>query len=397
MRLLARRIGFYLLAAWAGLTFAFIIPRAVPGDPAAGEIAQASAGGQCNSTCAIAIEKQFGEALGHTRTSPPPTRTTFSLNTEEGTLFTSGGAVLNGQGVTIKSIKGDQITLASALSRPPVYNEILKQSLGNPIVQYFQFWGNLFHGDLGRSWSTNEPVATLVLSFLPWTLGLLIVATILSFVMGTAIGVVLAWWRGSALDWVLPTATFFQAIPFFFLAMVLLLVFGQTGKMLHWLPSNGGYDYANASIVQGMNWPYIWSIITHAILPAITVVLATSAGFIMGMRNQMVTTMDEDFVLVARAKGLSPRRVVWYAARNAMLPSISNFAISLSLVVAGQFLVEVIFQYPGIGYNLIAAIQKLDYSLVQGIFVIIILVVLLANFLADIVYVLIDPRARQEA
>jgi peptide/nickel transport system permease protein len=205
----------------------------------------------------------------------------------------------------------------------------------------------------------------------------------------------MAWRRGSALDWLMPAATFFQAIPYFFLAEVLILVLGTTGTMLKWFPSFGGYDLYSVSV--GMNWPYISSIIGHAVLPGLTVTVASMAGFIMGMRNQMVTTMDEDFVLVARAKGLPPSRVVWYAARNALLPSISNFTIALSLVVAGQFLVEYIFNYPGIGFHLIDAISHLDYALVQGIFVVVILVVLLANLLADVVYVLIDPRVRQEA
>jgi peptide/nickel transport system permease protein len=165
--------------------------------------------------------------------------------------------------------------------------------------------------------------------------------------------------------------------------------------MLKWFPSLFGYDiYA---VTPGLNLPYIVSVFSHAILPAATVVLASIAGFILAMRNQMVTTMDEDFVLVAAAKGLPTRRVVWYAARNALLPVVSNFTIAISLVVAGQILVEIVFNYPGIGFHLFDALGKLDYSLVQGIFVVITLVVLAANLLADVVYVMIDPRARQAA
>jgi peptide/nickel transport system permease protein len=262
-------------------------------------------------------------------------------------------------------------------------------------AQYVQYWGNLLHGDLGHSWSENAPVTSLILSYLPWTLGLLGVATVISFLGGTAIGALTAWRRGSWVEWVMPAATFFQAVPYFFLALVLVLIFGQTGTMLRWFPSLFGYDiYA---VTPGPNLPYIGSVISHAILPAATVVLASIAGFIVAMRNQMVSTMDEDFVLVARAKGLPTRRVVWYAARNALLPVVSNFTIALSLVVAGQILVEIVFNYPGIGYHLYDALGKLDYTLVQGIFVVITLVVLAANLLADVVYVLIDPRARQVA
>jgi peptide/nickel transport system permease protein len=261
--------------------------------------------------------------------------------------------------------------------------------------QYLQYWGNLRQGNLGRSWSENAPVSSLIVSYLPWTLGLLVVATAVAFVAGTAIGVLMAWRRGSWLDWVLPAATFFQAIPYFFLALVLVLILGQTGTMLKWFPSLFGYDIYGVTV--GPNWPYIASIIAHAILPAATVVLASTGGFILSMRNQMITTLDEDFVLVAQAKGLPARRVVWYAARNALLPVVANFTIAISLVVAGQILVEIVFNYPGIGFHLYDALAKLDYSLVQGIFVVITLVVLAASLLADVAYVLIDPRVRQQA
>src|ERR1700694_4306472 len=261
--------------------------------------------------------------------------------------------------------------------------------------QYLQYWGNLSHGDFGHSWSENASVSSLIVSYLPWTLGLLGFATILSFVGGTVIGTLVAWRRGSWTDWLMPAATFFQAVPYFFLALVLVLVFGQTGTMLKWFPSLFGYDiYA---VTPGWNFPYIESVLTHAILPALTVVLASMAGFILAMRNNMVTTMDEDFVLVAVAKGLPARKVVWYAARNALLPVVANFTIAISLLVAGQILVEIVFNYPGIDFHLFDALGKLDYSLVQGIFVVITLVVLAANLLADVVYVLIDPRARQLA
>ena len=329
MRLLIRRLGFYLVAAWAAITFSFLLPRVVPGNQVAAAIIRAETSGQCNAVCVHAIELQLG----------------FNVHT---TLWT----------------------------------------------QYLQYWGNLFHGNLGFSWSENAPVGSLIISYLPWTIGLLAVSLTLAFVIGTLIGVLMAWRRGSWVEWVMPFATFFQAIPYFFLALVLVLIFGQTGTMLKWFPSLFGYDIY--TVTPGMNFAYITSILSHAILPAVTVVLASIAGFILSMRNNMLTTMDEDFVLVARAKGLPSRRVVTYAARNALLPVVSNFTIALSLVVAGQILVEIVFNYPGIGYHLYQALSELDYNLVQGIFVVITLVVLAANLLADVFYVLIDPRARQE-
>src|SRR6266852_5966800 len=191
--------------------------------------------------------------------------------------------------------------------------------------QYVGYWGNRLHGNLGHSWSENASVGSLILSYLPWTLGLLVVATTISFVAGTTIGILMAWRRGSLIEWVMPVATFFQALPYFFLALVLVLIFGQTGTMLKWFPSLFAYDIYQ--VTPGPNLPYIESIATHAILPALTVVLASMGGFILTMRNNMVTTMDEDFVLVAEAKGLPARQVIWYAARNALLPDVAYLLI----------------------------------------------------------------------
>jgi len=261
--------------------------------------------------------------------------------------------------------------------------------------QYVQYLGSLAHGDLGHSWSENAPVGALIASYLPWTLGLLIVATTLAFVSGTTLGTLIAWRRGSWLDWLIPFSTFFQATPYFFLGLVLVLIFGQTGTMLRWIPSLFGYDIYGTT--PGWNLPYIQSVLSHAVLPAATVILASMAGFILAMRNQVVTTMDEDFVLVAQAKGLPTRTVIWYAARNALLPVVANFTIAISLVVGGQILVEIVFNYPGIGFHLYDALGKLDYPLVQGVFVVITLIVIAANLIADALYIAIDPRTRQPA
>lgn len=261
--------------------------------------------------------------------------------------------------------------------------------------QYVQYLGNLAHGDLGHSWSENAPVGQLIVSYLPWTLGLLIFATTVAFLLGSTLGTLIAWRRGTWVDWLIPGATFFQATPFFFLGIVLVLIFGQTGTLLKWFPSLFGYDIFTTT--PGPNLPYLESVLSHAILPAATVILASMAGFILAIRNQMITTMDEDFVLVAQAKGLPSRTVIWYAARNALLPVVANFTIAISLVVGGQILVEIVFNYPGIGFHLYDALGKLDYALVQGVFVVITLVVLGANLIADAIYVAIDPRARQAA
>jgi peptide/nickel transport system permease protein len=148
----------------------------------------------------------------------------------------------------------------------------------------------------------------------------------------------------------------------------------------------------------GFGWSFISSAIVHGILPGLTIVVASVAGWMLGMRNMMVSTLSEDYVMVAQAKGLSTRRVALvYGARNAILPNLSGFALQLGFVVAGSLLTEIIFSYPGIGNLLFNAVQSDDYALMQGIFLVITLVVLVANFAADLLYVALDPRTRQEA
>ena len=280
---------------------------------------------------------------------------------------------------------------------PPQALQALQIQLGGNTgqslwVQYLHYWGNLLHGDLGLSMSNaNTPVLTVINEHIWWTVVLVGLATVISFVLGTVIGTLAAWRRGGWLEASLPVMTFVQAMPYFFLATLLVLAFSVH---LSWFPAIGGYDYLSSTI--GWNWEFVKDAVYHGILPALTIVLASLAGWAIGMRNMVVTVRDEDYVLLAQAEGLPTRRVLWYAMRNAVLPQISSFAMALSFVVAGSMLTELIFSYPGIGYTLVQAVKSLDYSLVQGIFLVITLVVLAANFIADIVYVLIDPRARQE-
>jgi len=259
--------------------------------------------------------------------------------------------------------------------------------------QYLHYWNMLFHGNLGLSISQYPaPVTSVIKSAIFWTILLVGIATVISFVLGTAIGALAAWKRGSWIDGVLPISTFFQAMPYFFLATLLLLFFATDVK---WFPDHGGYQFENTTI--GFNGPFLRDALNHAVLPAVTIIGASLAGWIIGMRNMMVTVRDEDYVLLAEAEMLPPRRVIWYAARNAILPSVSSFALALSFVVTGSLLTEIVFSYPGIGDVLYQAVTGEDYPLIQGIFLIITFVVLAANLLADIVYVSLDPRARQEA
>ena len=254
------------------------------------------------------------------------------------------------------------------------------------------FWYNLLHGNLGVSTSYYpSTVSSVIRSALPWTLGLVGVATVISFILGTLLGILVAWRRGTWLDNLLPATTFFQAAPYFFVAFLALDIFAVR---LGWFPTGRAYDQLD---FPGFNGPFVADVLVHAILPAATIVVCSAAGWIVGMRNVMVTTMDEDYVLVAQAKGLPKRRVIWYAARNAILPSVSGFSIALGFVVSGALLTEIVFSYPGLGWILLQAVGARDYPLLQGIFLVITFAVLLANLVADSIYVFLDPRTRQEA
>ncbi|NUS57111.1 MAG: ABC transporter permease [Streptomycetaceae bacterium] len=261
------------------------------------------------------------------------------------------------------------------------------------LSQYGTYWKDLLHGDLGTSVAYFPGrVSEVIGQGLWWTVVLVGVATAIGFVLGTLLGVAAAWKRGSFLDHLLPVTTFFAAVPYFWIALVALSVFGAE---LGWFPLSGGY---RPELEVGWSGEFIASAFSHSVLPAATIVVGSIAGWLLGMRNMMLTTLSEDYVLVAEAKGLRTRRVMLgYAARNALLPNISGFAMSLGFIVSGSIVTETVFSYPGIGFMLYNAVLNNDYPLMQGLFLIITLMVLLANFVVDLCYVLLDPRIRQEA
>jgi peptide/nickel transport system permease protein len=264
---------------------------------------------------------------------------------------------------------------------------------GSLISQYFSYVGQLAHGNLGLSVGQYPSTVTSILGqTLPWTLILVGTATILSFALGTLLGVIAAWRRGGWLDRTLPAFTFLQATPYFFLALIVIQLFALDWRLF---PFGQGYDLG---LQPGFNWAFISSAISHSVLPALTIILTAIGGWMLQMRNVMLTTISEDYILVAEAKGLSPRRIMFtYGARNAILPNIAGFALSLGFVVAGALVMEIVFSYPGIGLTLYNAVTSNDYPLLQGIFLVISLTVLLASLLADIVYVVADPRVRTGA
>ena len=259
--------------------------------------------------------------------------------------------------------------------------------------QYVHYWGNLVRGDLGISVTKfPAPVTELIADALPWTLVLVGLATIISFFLGVGIGAFAGWKRGTAADAIIPAMTLLQSVPYFWLALIFVAVFAVS---LGWFPIIGGYSMRYFPGGPEWSWDFLGDAIYHGILPAATIVLASVGGWVLGMRNMMVSTLSEDYVVTAEAKGLRSSRIFfWYASRNAALPSLAAFGINLGFVVAGSIVMEQVFTYPGVGKLMINAVQDKDFALMQGVFLVITVTVLAANFIMDLVYGFIDPRAR---
>lgn len=263
----------------------------------------------------------------------------------------------------------------------------------NLFQQFVTYLGDVLHGDFGISVASYPtPVATLIGQALPWTLLLVGTTTLLAWLIGTALGAWVGWKPGSALDNVLtPMSTFFSSFPAFWVAMQFLSLFAF---QLGWFPRSGGYD-PNYPYDPGNFWFWL-GVLQYGALPAFTLIFVGFAGWLFGMRNMMVTTISEDYVTLAKAKGLSENRVMFrYAARNALLPNITNLAMAMGSIVGGVVLSEIVFTYPGIGTLLVNSIVSKDFPVMQTIFLMIVLAVLVANFIADSLYVVLDPRTRE--
>jgi peptide/nickel transport system permease protein len=271
----------------------------------------------------------------------------------------------------------------------------LRQALGlsdAPLIQqFFTFLSHLIRGDLGISYSQfPTPVTKVIAQGFKWTILLGGTSLLITVTLGHLIGILGAWRRGSTFDTVMPPLfNFIGAFPAFFLALGFLYIFGIK---LHWFPIGLASDI---HATPGFNAEYILSVIHHLILPLTVSVLVTMQIWIMQMRNTMVTVLAEDYITMAEAKGLSQNRIMYgFAARNAILPSVTGFAIFLGVILSGQVLIEQVFSYPGLGFLMVRAVGARDYPLMGGLFLGITAGVLLANFLVDIFYTRIDPRVR---
>jgi peptide/nickel transport system permease protein len=333
MRFLLQRFAFYVVAFWFALTINFLLPRVMPGSPA----------------------DQVLEQLG-----PQVQRT------------------------------------------PGLYQQVIAEyggkhqgGIGGLVHEYPHYLWNMLTLHLGYSIRYKVPVWTIVRQTLPYSVFVLGTAVFLSFVIGTFLGMVCGWRRGRVLDTVLPPATLFvQAFPPFVIALLAIyfLALGQGPLHAQWFPSSLAYDN---QISPGWNFAFVGSVIRHGELPILVLVATTLGGWLLGMRNTMISNVAEDYITTAQAKGLSSRRIMFsYAGRNSVIPPVTAFATQFAAIVGGAIVIETVFSYPGVGLTMNNAALGHDYPLLQALLLVISACFLIANFIVDSVYVYLDPRSR---
>ena len=324
-----RRLLVFFLTIWVAATIIFLVPRLAPGDPISSMVAR--------------LSQQAG----------------FVENSE---------AIIEG------------------------WKE--RFGLNDPVwVQYVRYMGNLARFDLGVSLSQfPTEVGTLVARAMPWTIGLVGVATTIFFFVGNLLGALLAWSKTPRLVKVLiPISMIFTSIPPLLAGLLLAYVFGF---LIGWFPMTGSFA---RGMEQTFSLEFIGSVIYHGTLPALSIVLVTFGFWTLGMRGMMVTIEGEDYMILAQAKGLNPFYTLYrYMIRNAILPQVTALAVSIGTLVGGVVLVEVIFTYRGMGTLIFTAIRNSDFTVIQGTSFVLIVTTALSVLIIDLLYPLIDPRISLE-
>ncbi len=273
-----------------------------------------------------------------------------------------------------------QLEVEYGISNKPIY------------IQFFTYVIDLFHGNLGVSIAYYPvPVATILAEALPWTLFLVISSITLSFFIGNRLGRYAGMNRNTTKDLVVDLfAMFMAAFPAFVLAFIMLDIFSVYGKLF---PIGGAYS---SSVNMGFNAPFIISVLYHAVLPVATIMLTSLGGWVLGMRNNIIPNVNSDYINFSENLGMKDYQLKKITYRNAILPNLTGFSMSIGLSVSGVIIEESIFSYPGVGLYMITAIDNLDYPLLQGIFLMVIIAVLVGNLVVDILYGFLDPRIKQE-
>jgi peptide/nickel transport system permease protein len=267
--------------------------------------------------------------------------------------------------------------------------------LNRPIIlQYLDFLKNLLKGDLGVSFlSRGTKVTSIIKEFLPWTLFSVGVSLLISFALGIILGMLIAYKRGGVIDFIITSlASILSSIPNYLIGIMILVFFGVQWRII---PIETMRGSLSPGIKPGFTLTFIKDVFFHASMPILTYVISTIGSWILTMKSSTLSTLGEDFVMVAKARGLKESRITFsYVGRNAILPLFTSLTISLGFIVGGSVLIESIFVYKGIGWVLWNSIHSRDYPVMQGVFLIITISVIMANFLADLLYSRLDPRIR---
>ncbi len=267
--------------------------------------------------------------------------------------------------------------------------------LNEPLyIQYVKYLWNSIQLDFGESLSAYPAtVWEIIQPAIGWTIGLVATSVIITFVLGVGVGALLAW-KGTpkVVKMLLPFVMIWGVLPYYLLALLLLYALAFTNGLF---PMSGAYP---SGMAREFTWPFIVNVIRHAVLPSLSIILSSLGLWALTMRGLMVNTIGEDYMLLAEAKGLPPRRILWwYAVRNAIPPQVAHLAIALGHVVSGAILVEIIFSYPGLGYQLYQSIINSDYTVIQGITLLLAISVGLAVLIIDLIYPRLDPRITYSA
>jgi len=279
----------------------------------------------------------------------------------------------------------------SSQSAQEMYRTFMQEfGLDQPVWrQFIDYVSLLLRGSMGTSFSQYpRPVLDILRNALPWSIALQLPAMLTGWILGNALGAIAAYRKGVFDRVLFPISLFFNAIPHYALGIVVLYVFAV---ILGWFPVGGGY---RTGLYPALNVSFVISVIRHYILPFSTIVLVTIGGQAIGMREMSIYELNEDYVNYARSLGIKEKFIIRYVFKNAILPQITGLALTLGLVVGGSLVTEIVFNYPGIGTYLFSAIRQSDYPLIQGCTLLIVLGVLMANFIMDLTYGLIDPRVK---
>lgn len=281
--------------------------------------------------------------------------------------------------------------MSNATGMKAVYEQYASLfGINQPILtQFLHYVTNVFNGSFGASFSQYpRPVSDILQNALGWTIALQFPAIIVGWLIGNTLGALAAYLKKGFDKVIMPISIFLSGLPAFGMAVILLVIFAV---VLRWFPASGGYGF---DLLPTFSWKFIWSVIVHYQLPFWSIVLIAIGGQAIGMRSMSIYELNADYVKYSRFLGIKDRKIIGYVFRNAMLPQITGLALSIGTMVSGALVAETIFSYPGLGTTMLHGVLGQDYPLISATTLIITLMVLIATFLIEILYGVIDPRIR---